>query len=40
MEQKHDHLFYVLECKDGSYYGGYTTDIDRRVAMHNSGKGA
>ncbi|WP_432353742.1 GIY-YIG nuclease family protein [Sporosarcina sp. A2] len=40
MAQKSNHLFYVLECKDGSYYGGYTTDLDRRVAMHNTGKGA
>lgn len=40
MEQKNKHLFYVLECNDGSYYGGYTNDLNRRVAMHNAGKGA
>lgn len=40
MELKTDHFFYVLECKDGSFYGGYTTDINRRVSMHNAGKGA
>lgn len=40
MEQKSDHLFYVLECNDGSYYAGYTTDLNRRVGMHNAGKGA
>ncbi len=32
--------FYVLECRDGSYYGGYTTDLARRVAEHNTGTGA
>ncbi|WJY26743.1 MULTISPECIES: GIY-YIG nuclease family protein [Sporosarcina] len=40
MEPKTGHLFYVLECSDGSYYGGYTTDLNRRVDLHNAGKGA
>ena len=31
---------YVLECADGSYYCGITNDITRRVAQHNTGKGA
>ena len=31
---------YVLECRDGSYYTGYTTDVKKRLAVHNSGKGA
>ncbi|MCR2823359.1 GIY-YIG nuclease family protein [Lederbergia panacisoli] len=38
--EANDHYFYVLECKDGSYYGGYTVDPSRRLAEHNSGKGA
>ncbi len=40
MEKKSEHFFYVLECSDGSYYGGYTVDLERRVTQHNSGKGA
>lgn len=32
--------FYVLECADGSFYAGITTDIERRLAQHRSGKGA
>lgn len=40
MGMKNKHYFYVLECNDGSYYGGYTVDIERRVAQHNNGKGA
>ena len=36
----HKAYMYVLECRDGSYYTGYTTDVRRRLAMHNSGKGA
>nr|WP_245710052.1 GIY-YIG nuclease family protein [Halopenitus malekzadehii] len=34
------HHVYVLECADGTLYTGYTTDVDRRVAEHDSGKGA
>lgn len=35
-----DHAVYVLECADGSFYTGYTTDVDRRLAEHNAGDGA
>ena len=31
---------YILCCSDGTYYTGITTDIDRRMEEHNSGKGA
>lgn len=31
---------YVLECSDNSLYTGWTTDIDKRLERHNSGKGA
>ena len=31
---------YVLECADGTLYCGYTDDVERRVAVHNAGKGA
>ncbi len=31
---------YILTCGDGTLYTGITTDIRRRVAAHNSGKGA
>lgn len=32
--------FYVLYCQDGSFYGGYTTDLARRELEHNQGVGA
>lgn len=35
-----EHHVYVVECSDGSYYTGYTTDVERRVAEHNAGDGA
>ncbi|MBI4834296.1 MAG: GIY-YIG nuclease family protein [Planctomycetes bacterium] len=31
---------YILECSDKTYYTGITKDIEHRLAMHNSGKGA
>lgn len=40
MEKKAEHFFYVLECRDSSYYAGYTNDLERRVRVHNEGKGA
>jgi putative endonuclease len=39
MENK-EHYFYVLSCKDGSLYAGYTNNISRRLKLHNEGKGA
>ena len=35
-----DHFVYILECADGTLYTGWTTDVEARVATHNSGKGA
>jgi putative endonuclease len=29
---------YVLECRDGSLYTGYTDDVKKRVKKHNAGK--
>ncbi|MDG0867167.1 GIY-YIG nuclease family protein [Candidatus Lucifugimonas marina] len=33
-----DHL-YILECADGSYYTGSTTNVEYRIETHNSGLG-
>jgi putative endonuclease len=31
---------YLVRCSDGTYYGGVTTDLSRRIDQHNSGSGA
>jgi putative endonuclease len=31
---------YILQCIDGSFYTGYTKDIDERTKQHQNGKGA
>lgn len=38
--EKNEHYFYVLICRDGSFYGGYTNNLERRIKLHNEGKGA
>lgn len=31
---------YILECRDGSYYTGWTNNLEKRIADHNAGRGA
>ena len=31
---------YILRCKDGSLYTGITTDVEKRLEAHRTGKGA
>lgn len=31
---------YMLRCRDGSLYTGITTDVEKRLEAHRSGKGA
>ena len=31
---------YILRCADGTYYCGWTKNLDRRLKAHNEGKGA
>ena len=37
---KGKHCVYVVRCADGTLYTGYARDIDRRIALHNAGRGA
>ena len=30
---------YILECRNGEYYVGSTTDVERRLAEHQAGLG-
>lgn len=31
---------YILECSSGTYYTGSTNNLEKRIALHNNGKGA
>ena len=37
---RRSYFCYILECADGTYYTGWTVDPQRRVAVHNKGRGA
>ena len=31
---------YILECKDGTLYTGWTNNLEKRLKDHNEGRGA
>jgi len=31
---------YIVECRDGTFYTGWTNDLEKRLAAHNDGSGA
>jgi putative endonuclease len=35
-----EHFVYIVRCRDGTYYTGYTTDLAKRIKAHNNGTGA
>lgn len=35
-----NYLVYIIECADGTYYTGISTDIHRRILQHNNGTGS
>lgn len=37
---EHVWYLYILRCGDGSLYTGITTDVEKRLEVHRSGKGA
>ena len=34
------YFVYIIECADKSLYTGITTDVAKRLLVHNSGKGS
>lgn len=44
-DQPHGHttedwFVYIVECRDGTFYTGITTHLERRIDEHNTGRGA
>ena len=39
-EKQMKNYVYILRCSDGTLYTGWTNDLEKRVRMHNAGKGA
>lgn len=40
MKRRGRFFVYILRCRDGTFYTGYTPDLARRLEQHNSGQGA
>lgn len=40
MTEEKVNYIYIIQCADGTLYTGYTTDLENRMAAHNSGAGA
>ena len=40
MQMESRWYLYILKCKDGTLYTGITTDVEKRLEAHRSGKGA
>lgn len=34
------HYVYIVECRDGTLYTGYTINLEKRITAHNEGRGA
>jgi putative endonuclease len=34
------YFVYILQCSNGTYYTGYTNNLENRIKEHNSGNGA
>lgn len=35
-----EYYVYIIKCIDGSFYCGYTNDVEKRFEKHKNGKGA
>lgn len=31
---------YIVECSDGTFYTGWTNNLEKRIIMHSNGTGA
>jgi putative endonuclease len=40
IKRKGSFFAYIVQCRDETYYTGYTQDLEERLSLHNSGKGA
>ncbi|MCQ4734734.1 GIY-YIG nuclease family protein [Anaerotruncus colihominis] len=40
MDTESGYYVYILRCADRTLYTGWTTDLERRLTMHNAGRGA
>lgn len=39
-DMEHSWYLYILRCKDGTFYTGITTHVEKRLEAHRAGRGA
>ena len=39
-ESSSENYTYMVQCRDGSLYTGWTNNLERRLKAHNEGRGA
>ncbi|MBI4827020.1 MAG: GIY-YIG nuclease family protein [Nitrospirae bacterium] len=40
IKRKSSFHVYIVTCKNGTYYTGYTNNLENRIKLHNKGDGA
>ena len=40
MKRHATYYVYMVRSRHGTYYTGYTHDLDKRIELHNNGRGA
>jgi len=40
MKELNPFFVYIVRCKNGNFYTGFTNNLEKRIAAHNRGKGA
>ena len=40
IKRKGSFIVYMVQCSRGTYYTGYTIDLENRINKHNDGRGA
>jgi len=40
VKRKARYFVYIVEASDGTYYTGYTNNLEKRIDLHAKGKGA
>ena len=40
IKRKATYYVYILQCRNGTYYTGSTKDLEKRIELHNKGRGA
>ncbi|MBN1794957.1 MAG: GIY-YIG nuclease family protein [Candidatus Omnitrophica bacterium] len=38
IRRRNHYCVYLVTCKNGTYYAGYTANLERRLREHNAGK--